>query len=63
MARKKVKSVVIIENKPTIKNNIYRVYFYKRPSKLFLMPIPYKWKLDLKKIAEIKNPPIIDGLS
>lgn len=63
MARKKVKSIIITEDKPTTKNDIYRVYFYKRPSKLFLMPIPYKWKLDLKKITEIKNPPVVDGFS
>lgn len=63
MARKKIKRVIIEDDSPKIINNIYEVYIYKRPSKLFLMPIPYKWKLDLKKIEEIKNPPKIDGLS
>lgn len=62
MVKKKIKRVIIEESKPIIKNNIHKVYVYKRPNKFFLMPIPYKWKLDLKKIAEIKNPPIIDGL-
>jgi hypothetical protein len=62
MAKKKIKGIIVEDNLPKTRNNIYKVYIYKRPTKLFLMPIPYKWKLDLKKITEIKNPPIIDGL-
>lgn len=58
----KKKSTVQIEPYK-IKADFYKIYIYKRPNKLFLMPIPYKWKLDLKKIAEIKNPSVIDGLS
>jgi hypothetical protein len=61
MARKKIKRIIIEDDLPKIINNIYEVYIYKRPNKLFLMPIPYKWKLDFKKIAEIKNPPNLVG--
>lgn len=61
MAKKKIKRIIVEEDKPIIKVNLYEVYVYKRPNKLFLMPIPYKWKLDLKKINEIKNPPNMVG--
>ena len=35
-------------------NDFDRIYIYKRKM-LFLTPIPYYWKLDLKKINEIKK--------
>jgi hypothetical protein len=61
MVKKKIKKIIIEDNLLKTNNDIYKVYIYKRPSKLFLMPIPYKWKLDFKKIAEIKNPPNLVG--
>lgn len=36
-------------------NDFKKIYFYKRDIKRF-MPVPYKWKLDLKKLNEIKKP-------
>lgn len=48
--RKKIEE--IIENN-SISNNLNEIFIYKRKFNL-IYPIPYKFKLDLKKIKEFK---------
>ena len=52
MTKKKKK----IENQEQniVDRDFNRIYIYKR-NRILLMPIPYKWELDVKKIAEIKK--------
>lgn len=51
MAKKKIikKEEVVIVN-----TDLKKIYLYKR-NPLLLMPIPYKWVIDLNKINELKG--------
>lgn len=51
--KKKRKEIQAIEP-VLIVNNLFKIYIYKR-NRLLLNPIPYKFKLDVIKIKEIKN--------
>jgi hypothetical protein len=51
MTKKKVKSKWQESN--NIARDLSKIYIYKR-KQILLMPVPYKWHLDVKKIAEFK---------
>ena len=52
MAKKKR---IVINSEPVIVyNDLKKVYIYKRHWKL-LTPVPFYWKLDIKKIQEFKQ--------
>ena len=50
--RNKKKEIQVIEP-VLIVNDLFKIYVYKR-NRLLLNPIPYKFKLDIIKIKEIK---------
>ena len=52
MTKKKAKSKW--QESENINRDFSKIYIYKRKH-ILLMPIPYKWQLDVKKIAEFKN--------
>lgn len=53
MVKRKKTTQIKKEEEPIIKNDLRTIYIYKREWKL-LNPIPYKWRLDIKKLNEFK---------
>ena len=48
------KNKILKKEEPFVFNDLKKIYLYQR-SPLLLMPIPYKWKLDLRKLKELKE--------